>query len=431
MRRAIVSLLLLGAFLLFSPQAVLAAQFVSNNEVHITKDVPDDLYVVGSRIVVSGNVAGDLFAFGQQIVVEGTVDGDAMLFGQVITVRGEVKDDVRAAGMIVDVRNAAVGGDVLAAGNTVVISPTGSVAGDVAVGGDRIYVGNVAGNLWAAGTGIAIAGHIGGDVRVSAEGTSQGGPSAFWTLFAPGVPADLPTVNPGLTLLSSARVDGNLTYRSPQPAAIAEGAVVRGEVTHELPEMAPQEREKPEEQWGTLPWLAEQARYWLTLFLVGVAAFVVGGERWRHLSTFVTQQPLPALGWGVALFLGVLGVVFVLFLAAILAAVVFGLLTLRTLAVWALILGLTLDLVLALGYVVYTTLLAPSVVGYALFSRVDRGKFTWVLWVAVSLLLYVFLGSLPYVGWIVKWVVALFALGALWLVWREARKTRIPSAAET
>lgn len=265
----------------------------------------------------------------------------------------------------------------------------------------------------------------------AAVGEGKNTVPSVWDFLTPNLPEGIPPVEPGLTLTREARVDGNLMYESFQPVTIAPGAVVRGETLHRLPERRQQKTPLPEARWGTRPWLVEQARYWLTLFLVGLVAFLIGGRRWRDLSRQVVQRPLGTLGWGVVLFLGGVGVVVVLFLATVLGAILFGLLTLKTLSVWTLAIGLAVDVVVALTYVLYTTLLAPSVVGYGALARLDRNKYTWVALLAGSLLLYVVLGSLPRVGWVVKLLVAVMGLGAGWVYRRElrAQARRPPEAA--
>ena len=378
--------------------------------------VQEDLYLFGERVVIAGRVEGDVHAVAREILITGEIAGDAVLAAQVIDIQGQITDDLRAAGAIVRVRGL-VGDDVLAAGMAVEIRPQRPVAGDVWAAGYQVYITDVQGNVWTAGNGVTIAGQIGGSVQ-AAVGDSEGPPVALLTFFIP--VANLPTVPAGLTLTSEADIAGDLIYRSFQTARLDPGATIRGNITHQLPQ-PPDTNLEPEIQWGTRPWLIAQGRRWITLLLMGVVSFLIAASPMRRLGRYVAQRPLPALGWGLVTVLGVIGAFMLIFLAGLLMAILFGLLSLTTLAMWSLILTFGLNVVIVLAYLAYTTLLAPAVVGYGMFSRWDRGPYRWIVLLVVGVTLYVGASALPYLGRIVQLLVWLWALGALWLFWRTSR----------
>ena len=381
--------------------------------------VPDDVYAVAQDVIVQGTIKGDLYAVARHITIApgARITGDLVVAGQVVDVRGVVEDDVRAAGYLIHVASPRVGDDVIAAAFSVDI-PEGSVVGGSLVAGSyQVRVaGTVQEGVLAAANGILIQGNVGGDVT-AIVGERGGMPLTYGAFFVDTGGVSVPPVPSGLTVGPGARVEGNLVYQAVQEATIAPTARVVGRVVHRLPPQPTKATHPP--AFGTLPWVAQQARRLFTYLVVGMALFLGAGTTARRFGSVVVQRPLAALGWGIVTVAVVIATLVLLLLVTVVVALILGLLTLSTLARWALVVGLAADVLLLIAYLAYVGLLVPALVSYASLSFFDRGRWLWALPLVLGLVLYVVLTSLPYVGWIVSLVVILVGLGGAVLLYRH------------
>ena len=134
-----------------------------------------DAFMAGNSPVHSATGIDDLFMAGELVTSEADITGTAHLAGRRVTLDGSVGGDVYAAGMDVFVHGP-VGGDATLAGYSVDV--TGDVGGDVRATGSSVSVsGNVSGNALLGGETLRIDGKISGDVSIGA-GTTEFGPGA-------------------------------------------------------------------------------------------------------------------------------------------------------------------------------------------------------------------------------------------------------------
>jgi len=407
-------------FLLFLAALPLyAATVYGEDQVVIGPDevVPDDVYVFGSSVLIQGRVEGDVYAFSRKLRIEGEVTGDVVAAAQIIDITGRVEDDVRVAGAVIRVAGAGVGDDLLAAGASVEVGRDTPIGGDVIAAAYQVLcAGDVQGNVNIGANAVELHGSIQGDARI-ATGEKQQGPSPL--VFLPSDDVGVPRVQPGLTVGEDVRIRGNLTYHSVQPARIAAGAQIQGEVQHILPQ--PTRRpEREERRFGSPAWVREQVRRYVSFLFVGVLLFLLFPQGMRRLGGILRRRPASALGWGVVLFLGLLAVLFGLLFVAVLLALLFKVLTLHLLSTWSFLLGVFGDMLLIVGYYVYVTFVVPVLVPYGVLSRLDRGGFWWVIPLVVGVFLYVLLTGLPYVGWLLNVLFILAGLG-VWVVWWRRR----------
>ena len=237
----------------------------------ITIDVPveDDQYLAGRSIQVLDRIDGDLVAAARRVSVEQSVTEDIIIAAERVVVRGSIGDDARVAGRIVTI-SGAVGDDLAAAGETVSLTSGSTVGGRMWAAGRLVEVdGNVDEGLYAAGQSVVIGGDVRGHVSVIAE---------------------------TLELLPSARIDGNLTYRSNNKATIANGAVVSGSV--EQLDLGDLDEPKP----ALFPILAGSLIS--ALFCMGILYWLFPGLL-REASSDMYSSPLKYLGLGLVAFLGI------------------------------------------------------------------------------------------------------------------------------
>jgi cytoskeletal protein CcmA (bactofilin family) len=163
-----------------------------------------NVYTAGGEVRPPRPIGGDLIAAGGRIVLEQPVAGDATLAAGAVDARSDIGDDLRAVGGAVSVEKH-VGGDLVAAGGEVALRPGSTVRGDADLrAGNVVLQGRVDGALRARAQKIVVDGDVRGPVDLAAERIELG---------------------------PRARIAGPLTYVSPQPIRMAEGAVVQGQVT--------------------------------------------------------------------------------------------------------------------------------------------------------------------------------------------------------
>lgn len=336
-------------------------------------------HMMGERVVRTGVVEGDLVAFGREVEIAAEVGDDVIAAGGRISVDGRVGGDLSAAGGYVDVR-APVADDLLAAGGYVVVA--GAVGDDVrAAGGNvRLTTGAaVAGDAYLAGRRIALAGRVGEDLRAAGRSIVISGQ----------IGGDVDLAAREIDIASTAVIGGNLTYRSPKEARIADGAQIAGAITHEpLKYRAP----------GVWACIAIAVLFALGLAVVGIvlylllpaftveAAGTIGREPWKSLFLGLGVTAAPPLAV-VLLFATVIGVPLGLVVTALyVVALVLGFLTA---AFWL------------------------AEVGARLVRRgavLTKGWRILALVVAVALLLIV--GAIPWLGGLVLVAAVLLGLGA-------------------
>lgn len=168
---------------------------------------PDNHYDAGNQIDIKTPVAGDLVLAGRVLNIDSQVSGDVIAAGWRVSLLKAADDDVRLAGSTITV-DAPIKGDLTAAGGEVTIGPHAHVNGRAWLAGSQIRLGGTFDReLQVAGAHVTITGELRQPVRIITE---------------------------QLEILPGAKVTGPLTYESPKPARIADGAIVTGSVTHRM-----------------------------------------------------------------------------------------------------------------------------------------------------------------------------------------------------
>lgn len=438
--------------LLFSLLALLALTFTtpasafdgrSGENIVIPSDevIDDDLYVTAGTFVLDGTVNGDLIAMGQTITINGKVDGDVMAAGQTIVVHGTVTGAIRMAGSVLLLdEQASVGGDVIAAGYSLETREGSEIGQDLVIAGGQVLLsGNVTRNVQVATGAFELRGTVGGDVDAEVGEAERGyiGPSP--TLFMPRSSIPIPSVDPGFTVDSSAKIEGNLAYTQSKELALPAGAVA-GKVTRDRP--ATNTAAAPQETTGQriLKWGLNTVRTGVTLILIGLLLLWLFPFFMQGWSLELQKSTLPSLGWGVIAYIGFFLVLPLTIAVIILGGLLFGVLTLGGLAGTIVSVGILSLLALILGFVLVTSFVAKIVFGQALGrwlleranSPLAEQRF-WPMVIGVLITVVVIaLFRFPLIpGWLgalLNFVVILFGLGALWIWVRERLAGRSAAA---
>jgi hypothetical protein len=350
-------------------------------------NIAGDRYLAGTSVTYAGPAVTDLFMAGNRVVITSPVAGSAHLAGRRVTVNAAVAGDLFAAGYSVTV-DAAVGGDASVTGYEVVL---GDVTGNLRAAGSEVTVAAVGGYALITGEDVALQGVIMGDVVLMAEDIT----------FGPG-----------------ARVTGALTIYAEDPASITVPETVAPAARVRIEQTAQYDGN---ELSGQMPM---QVPVWriVTGFLVGVlisgliAAMVIAiapqaVQNWRVLAL---AHPGRAIWSGFLVTSALAGSGFVLMLTLVGVFLLPIMLVLTMLAIFA-------------GYA-----LGSYVLGVGLWLGVGRTMPSGLLGKFALACLGAFLAGLAWLVPIAGWffvlgltmlgigTLAAFALPGGWLLRREA-----------
>jgi cytoskeletal protein CcmA (bactofilin family) len=257
-----------------------------------------------------------------------------------------------------------VGGDAMAAGGNVTLTPDGSVEGRAWLSGGRVDVAGAVGReLKAAGGRIVLSGRVNGDVKLTGR---------------------------SIRILDSAIINGDLVYRSPQEADIASGAQIPGTVRYEPAE------------WPTATFVATLAGVGilvlLGLIVTGIALFLLFPRFIANAVTTIRAEPWKCLGLGLAVFAATPVVISVLFLTVVgwLVAIVIG----------------ALYLILLLAGLLMGAFYVGDL-GWRLLGRGEISKAGRLWSFVVALILIALLGLVPLLGALLLFALMLLGVGAL------------------
>ncbi len=363
--------LCLGLFLV-SPAAALETR--SGNMVYVPDgSVKGPLFVSGENLTIDADVDGDVFAAGQSVVVNGNVNGDVIAAGNSVNVNGAVTGDIRAAANTIEL-NGAVGGSITGAGNNIFLRRESQISRDALLLGNTVNIsGAVAGQVMGFANQMDINHSIAGDVML-------------WDVKR-------------LSIGPSAVMGGKVTYRSAQQAQIDPAAQV-GSVTRLTPPPRP-ERTGVEafSWWGSLLWFAAGLLLWGGLCLLFPRLF-------PHLEKTTGEWRWATLGWG--------------FLALLL-------IPLGSILLMITVVGIPLAFILLVAYIL-TLALAKIMVSdmaarYATRRWAWESRFPLAVPFAAVFLVFIILGKIPILGFILNLILICLALGVLILSIYNNRKT--------
>ena len=348
---------------LCGPAAGLAQEY---QELNVKKGrLVGDQILAGATVDVHGSVEGDLTMAALQAGLDGTVSGDVTAAGLLVHVGGVVGDDVRALGGRVIVQGW-VGDGLLVAGGEVSLARGTRVGGNAILGGRRIVdLGDVAGNLEAAGSYVEIDGDVAGVARIRSDDVVIG---------------------------PRARLRGDLVVTGARPPRIADGAVVGGKVTV----VAPSPRTLGE--WGVAA--ARAALVQIGMLLLALAWMALAPALARDAAAMEWRSPWFAETLGVAAVFGLplASVLLALTVVGIPAAIGLG-------SAWIL-------LVLA-GYSSTALCLGGWMRGRTRRWPDPPRTGERMLWTLAALLLLRVAGELPWIGWLVTAGAVLAGAGAV------------------
>jgi cytoskeletal protein CcmA (bactofilin family) len=362
-----------------------------------------NIYRAGGNVHLTAPVKGDFYAAGGRVIADQPVSGDASLAGGAVTVRAPVGEDLRAAGGDINI-DSTVGGEVYASGGKITLGIAAAVSGAATLYGGNVNIeGKINGPLKVYAQKVVLNGEVARDVEINAEEIELG---------------------PRAKLAAALRYPGNAQFKTAEGVVIG-GAVTRGDSMNGRRD-TDHGREWHGQMMGSGPgWagtVASIAGSFVVLLATSALFLLVFTGFSQRASHRLRATPWPALAAGVAVLLGT-----------------------PMLATLLLITLIGIPLGIALMMLFPLMLLMGCIVGvFCISQRVQRAiqkeapsetSTAKMGFFALTLLLVLLLGSLPFIGFLILVAIMLLGTGAcaleLYNQVRSARKPPKPSASDS
>jgi len=419
--------ILVFLFCLGLPTGVRAFETDPDGKLENGQVIDDDLFLSGERVIVDGIVKGDVYAAANTIVINGVVHGSAFLAAQVIEINGTVKGSLYGASQSIFLgEKAQIERNLFYAGFALQAKAGSQVGKDALFTGyQAVLDGKIQRDVFASVGALEVNGEVGRNMRVTVGDVEEGQTRSMPFYTAPGAPPMIPT---GLRINESAEIGGTLTYSSVKEQSQGIKSKPQGEIVFK-PIEATDRQAKTGKDRDSLPYLVgkyvlNRFQEILTLFIIGVVGIWLLPRQLQDWKERMKSEPLASgLNGLLTVLVGYIGAgLLALVLLAI--GIFIGVLTLGGLSRALLGIGFSaLGLALAIFslIVAYVSKILVSLwIGEWVFDRFAPQSSQKVLLVLlVGILIYVFVRSIPILGWVVGLLATLVGVGAIYLVIRD------------
>lgn len=349
-----------------------ATVFQAQENYGLSKDqkIDDDLIVAGNTLKIDGTVSGNLITACRYLTQNGTVSGSLFNGSQFADIFGKVNGSFTSFSQHLTL-SGQVKRNLIAFGQNINLASVSTVEGEATLFGAEILVdGVVLKGLKASGERIVISGMIKGDVNLNGK---------------------------SITILPTAEILGNLTYKSPKEAKISAGAKIAGQTKWtEFKGRAPKRPTFKKFSWVSFLFL-------LASMATGLVMLLLFKNQTQKVKLTIQNSFWKSLGSGfvLAIVSPIGAVILMVTLIGIPLAVITGFLYLILFYIAKIFTGL------ALGETVIS-----------IFKK-DHVPAGWSL-IAGLVLLYILVG-LPYVGWLIYALAFMIGLGGIVLSFKQAK----------
>lgn len=429
--------LLVIAAVLLSGMVVFAADVLQDTLCTIDADevIEGNLYVLCRELTIDGHVQGSVIGGAFVAHINGTIDKSVYLLAGQLEIAGQVGDDVHFGGITMNILPEAQldNADVLSAGLSASLHSDAVIPGDViGFGYQWVANGTVGGDIDFWGTALTIGGTVERNVEAVVGDSRTSGVAGQIENLLFLLPFRIDLVDPGLVVMPSAQINGNLAYYAVSPGLVS--GAVQGEATYEELNTEPTLADLVEEEESRVTafelYLRQFFREFTTLALVGVAVLLLIPQPIQTPLYALRRSPLASLGAGLLVFILSFPLVLLVIIVSLLILFLLALLQLDgLLVVSAIFLGL-INLGGA-GSFYFVAIFIARVVCCLALGRVIVRRFAvvstpraWFMSLAVGVLLLALFASLPGIGWIFNALALFLGLGALLHVLQTEYRTR-------
>jgi cytoskeletal protein CcmA (bactofilin family) len=349
-----------------------------------------NVYRANGNVSLAAPVKGDFYAAGGRVTVDQPVAGDATLAGGSVTVKAAVGDDLRAAGGDVKIESK-VGGELYVCAGNITLSNSAVVADAVTLFAGNINIeGKLKGPLKIYARRVVLNAEVAKDVELNAEEIELG---------------------------PQAKLGAGLRYPVDAQFKTAEGVVIGGAVTRGVAMNGRPDTHHDREWHGQS---MGRAAGWAGTIGGAVASFVgllaaaalfllVFTGFSRRASSTIQATPWPALAAGIAVLLGTP------MLAMLLLVTLIGI-------PLGIALIMIFPLMLLMGWVVGVFGIAQRLQHGFQKGKPSGSRTALIGFFALTLLLVLLVGSIPFIGFFILLAVLLLGLGACALeLYRQVR----------
>lgn len=356
-----------------------------------TSPASRNIYIAGGNVRPVAPIKGDLYAAGGRITVEQPVAGDATLAGGAVTVRAPIGEDLRAAGGDINIENT-VGGELYASGGNITLSKAAVVADAVTLYAGNVTIeGKINGPLKVYSQKIVLNGEVAGDVELNAEQIELG---------------------PQAKLAGALRYPSNAQFKTAEGVTIS-GMVTRGDAMNGRPDTH-HDREWHGQMMGSGSGWASSIASFVALLAASALFLLVFTRFSQRASSRIRTTPWPSLAAGLAVLLGTP------MLAMLLLITLIGI-------PLGIALMMLFPLMLLIGCIVGVFSIAQRVQGAIQKEGPSRSSVAMVGFFALTLLLVLLLGSIPFIGFLVLTAIMVLGTVACALeLYRQVRPNRSP-----
>ncbi|MEI6597012.1 MAG: polymer-forming cytoskeletal protein, partial [bacterium] len=261
---------------LLLPLTASAYSLKKGDAVYVPKDeiIEGNLYAVGSSLIIDGKVTGDVICAGQSININGEVAGDVICAGQSININGNIGGNLRVVGNTINF-NGQVARNAMVIGTTAVTSASSTIGWDLLILGNIFELrGNVGRDLYGGAGKVNVAGKVGKNLDLSFGSQNNN---------------DQP-----LIIAGTAKIDGQLKYKSDKNAIVETGATIKGETIHNFPTVAAKKSNLADLGW----WWGKLISIFSAL-IIGLVIISFWREQIIKITDLMLAKTGPALGWGI------------------------------------------------------------------------------------------------------------------------------------
>jgi hypothetical protein len=383
LKKGLISAFLLLALIVGVVGSAQAGGMIQVERVQTGTVIEEDVFLTGENPTLEGTVNGDVFAFGSDVTIKGDIDGSLFAIGKQVNLEGNV---------------------------------TGSVY-SLATAFDQAAASSIARSLYILAVDLSTqkGSTIGRDLWTVALSASLGGETARDTKAVIGL----------LKIYRILRDGFNRSILGMSPANLNQRVVVHLTSQKSLARISPQHVDLKTAQAkniSTNEWLLQRLQTLVTFFLIGGIVLWWKPDYFQRWADAVRNRPALSAGYGFIVLVNGFLLPILLFLIIIGFAVAFYFLKLPSITL--IILGLGLNgLGLAFtAFLVCSTYLSKAIVAFLVGTLIlnligpKAGKYK-ALSLLLGLIIYVFIASIPFLGWVTGFVLTLLGLGAMWQVW--------------
>jgi cytoskeletal protein CcmA (bactofilin family) len=334
--------------------------------------IDDDLIIAGGTIKSDATIMGDLISGSNRLVQNGIVVGSIIAGAKDIDILGQVNGSVRGFAQNINV-NGKVNRNLLGFCAALNIKPDADIGGDVsAFCGELTLDGKVGKGLRGSIGTLIISGTVNGDVSVNAE---------------------------KITLMPTAKILGDFKYKSKKKAKIESGALVTGQTLWTKKE---KEEEKAKGVFTAKCFITE-ILFLLALMITGIVLTLIFKKNAYQAKRAVTASFLKSLGLGFV------------FMVCIPIAIVILIVT---------ILGIPIAIISLFAYAVLLYIakipVATAFGGMIIKAFGKQGEPSLIWSMLLGLIILTFLLNIPYLEWLIYFVVLFTGFGAILISCRQS-----------